>query len=87
MSLDSTALGGLAASAGPLAEQLQATFSDVSVLDYAVKVTSEKKSPLIPQTLHLKENCLNPFNGMTEICYGLQKDGLVKISIFNLLGQ
>jgi len=87
ISADSTVLVGLAASAGPLAETVHATFSEVSVLNYAVTGVGEKMDDRIPLTLELKQNSPNPFCARTEIRYGLPENSPVEVTIFNLMGQ
>ena len=41
----------------------------------------------IPTHFQLKQNYPNPFNPSTTIEYSIKKAGLVKITIYNLLGQ
>ncbi len=40
-----------------------------------------------PETFCLEQNYPNPFNGETRIDYQLKQDGVVDLSIYNLLGQ
>jgi Secretion system C-terminal sorting domain len=44
-------------------------------------------SEVIPQKFHLSQNYPNPFNPSTQIEYTVSKDGYVKLSVFNILGQ
>jgi len=41
----------------------------------------------VPKTYSLKQNFPNPFNPTTAIEYNLPEKGLVKLSIYNMLGQ
>ncbi|OGC91447.1 MAG: hypothetical protein A2W25_00375 [candidate division Zixibacteria bacterium RBG_16_53_22] len=41
----------------------------------------------IPTAFFLADNYPNPFNPSTSISFGLPKDALVKLEVFNLLGQ
>jgi hypothetical protein len=41
----------------------------------------------LPENYALSQNYPNPFNPITKIGFGLPKDDLVKISIYNILGQ
>jgi hypothetical protein len=40
-----------------------------------------------PMEFELSQNCPNPFNPTTVVAYALRKKALVKLEIFNLLGQ
>jgi Secretion system C-terminal sorting domain len=39
------------------------------------------------EVFSLSQNYPNPFNPMTQICFGLPKSIVVRIEIFNVLGQ
>ena len=41
----------------------------------------------IPKNFSLKQNYPNPFNPITSINYNLPIDGLVKVSIYNMMGS
>ena len=41
----------------------------------------------MPKTFQLYQNYPNPFNPLTNIKFALPKGGLVKIEVFNILGQ
>lgn len=43
--------------------------------------------PAIPRTFTLYQNYPNPFNSQTRIPFTLLKSGLVKLEVYNLLGQ
>ncbi len=61
-----------------------------------LKVTAYQTSPLtgivgnnniIPVAYSIQQNYPNPFNPVTQINYAVAKDGLVKITVFDLLGR
>jgi hypothetical protein len=41
----------------------------------------------VPQDYNLAQNFPNPFNPSTTINFTIPEDGLVKLSVYNLLGQ
>ena len=41
----------------------------------------------LPQHFELYQNVPNPFNAQTQIGYGLPRDGLVQLQIYNAMGQ
>jgi hypothetical protein len=41
----------------------------------------------VPEKFALLQNYPNPFNPVTQINYSIAKEGLVKITIFDLLGR
>jgi hypothetical protein len=43
--------------------------------------------PVIPLSYNLSQNYPNPFNPATTIKYSIQKPGLVKLRVFNVLGK
>jgi hypothetical protein len=49
--------------------------------------TSVDANSIAPISYHLSQNYPNPFNPETVISYAIEKNGLVQLSIFNLLGQ
>ncbi len=89
----------LATREGP--KELQVIYPDGQVYTYNTAVTSGEVTHLelhpgnlvsvengpIEKTFQLYQNYPNPFNASTRITYSLQKAGLVKLEIFNILGQ
>ncbi len=51
------------------------------------EVRVETNSSALPQDIHLAQNYPNPFNPSTTIEFSLAQASLVKLSIFNMLGQ
>jgi len=51
------------------------------------KPTSVDDQGLIPLTNRLEQNFPNPFNPATEISYSVKNNGVVRLSVVNLLGQ
>jgi Zn-dependent metalloprotease len=52
------------------------------------RVTDVKnESPVIPQTIALKQNFPNPFNPSTIISYDLPKAGQVSLKVYDILGR
>lgn len=47
----------------------------------------ENNSGLIPKKYALEQNYPNPFNPTTQINYSVAKEGLVKISVYDMLGR
>lgn len=45
------------------------------------------RSPLTASTFGLQQNYPNPFNPSTTIMYSIDRPGIVRVSIFNILGQ
>ncbi|MCB9248339.1 MAG: T9SS type A sorting domain-containing protein [Ignavibacteriales bacterium] len=52
--------------------------------DYLSDVSN---SDILPNKYELYQNYPNPFNPSTKIGYSIQKEGLVNITIYNILGQ
>lgn len=61
-----------------------------------IKISGYQTSPLtgvignnniIPSVYSLEQNYPNPFNPVTQINYAVAKDGLVKITVYDLLGR
>ena len=47
----------------------------------------EEVNSIVPSKYELSQNYPNPFNPSTTIKFALPKEGLVKLSVFNILGQ
>ena len=56
-------------------------------VDYVVAEAVVEVQQAIPAEYALSQNYPNPFNPVTTISFNLPEDGMVKISVFNLLGQ
>jgi hypothetical protein len=52
-----------------------------------VSGVEENPSPEIPTTFELAQNYPNPFNPTTQIQYGLPTQSLVRVTIYNIVGQ
>ncbi len=63
--------------ANPLSIPLSGTVSPVDITP----------DPVMPLVTVLNQNYPNPFNPLTTIRYSLAKAGLVKLEVYNLLGQ
>jgi len=65
--------------------------NSVSARTYQIPKNSgdqpEETNPFLPTEITLHQNYPNPFNPTTEIKYDLPHSGLVRLSIFNLIGQ
>jgi hypothetical protein len=58
--------------------------SDIGALSSITGIETDKN---IPTKYFLDQNYPNPFNPKTEISFGLEKASLVRLEIFNSLGQ
>lgn len=61
----------------------------VAILTDSTQYTASEKtfSPSFPKTLEISKNYPNPFNSDTKIDLKVPDKGMIKIDIFNLLGQ
>ena len=56
-------------------------------VEYVVYKAVIEVQNAIPAEYALSQNYPNPFNPVTTIGFNLPEDGMVKVSVFNLLGQ
>jgi hypothetical protein len=54
---------------------------------FTTSVTSVTSMEGVPAEITLRQNYPNPFNPTTEISYGIPKESLVRVEVYNLLGQ
>jgi len=73
-----TALGTLIGSIG---------YKNITGITYSSVVTSAKDKIPIPVTFNLMQNYPNPFNPSTTIEYSIPKASLVKITVYDILGD
>ena len=50
-------------------------------------ILDEPGSGSVPGATSLKQNSPNPFNAATQIEFNLERDGIVQLAIYNILGQ
>ncbi len=70
----------------PVGEATELTF-DISSATGQLESKTISIEPEAPTELMLRGNYPNPFNPTTKIAYALPKDGIVRIEVFNPLGQ
>ncbi|HJW28747.1 MAG TPA: FlgD immunoglobulin-like domain containing protein, partial [Saprospiraceae bacterium] len=69
-------------------EKFVYVFGDSNTLLYADLITEIKPDPpLYPFEFSLSQNFPNPFNSQTTIEYTVDRNSLIQLRIFNLLGQ
>ncbi|MBS4035510.1 MAG: T9SS type A sorting domain-containing protein [Ignavibacterium sp.] len=54
-------------------------------IQFSINTSNEQK--VIPEEYHLYQNSPNPFNPATTIKFDLPKDGIVELSIYDILGR
>jgi N-acetylmuramoyl-L-alanine amidase len=62
-------------------------FDDLRIVNNTTVGVKQEASSNIPSDYILEQNYPNPFNPTTKISFGIPKSGLVKLEIYNLLGQ
>lgn len=53
----------------------------------SIPVLINSASGIVPEKYELKQNYPNPFNPVTRVEYGISNPGLVKLKVFNILGN
>jgi hypothetical protein len=76
---------------GPIAATAQGVRIDSvatknGVFDFSYPVAVGERNPL-PISYFLEQNYPNPFNNSTAIRFGLERDGRVKLAVFNTKGE
>ena len=59
-------------------------FTFIYKADFTVDINEPEN---LPEEFHIYQNYPNPFNPSTTINYSIKEDGLVKLIIYNILGQ
>jgi hypothetical protein len=59
----------------------------MSLPDTAHVTDVDQTKPVLPKKFVLEQNYPNPFNPSTTIKYSLKEDGIVNLSIYNILGE
>ena len=62
-------------------------FDDLRVVNKTTVGVDDEEISGIPSDYTLEQNYPNPFNPTTQIRFGIPQSGLVKLDIYNLLGQ
>ena len=76
------------ASSGEMYDLAETVVFEVNgILGSALSPVMIHTEPPIPLKLHVSNNYPNPFNPVTEIRYGLPRESMVHIVIYNLAGQ
>lgn len=59
----------------------------VDIIVFVSISPKQQNNTKLPENIYLAQNYPNPFNGTTTIRFTLQKAALVKLKIYNVLGQ
>ncbi len=62
-------------------------FTGVISVTQSSGILDEPGADAVPTSANLSQNSPNPFNAATQIEYSLDRDGIVQLTVFNLLGQ
>lgn len=62
-------------------------FTGVINVNPSSGILDEPGLDLVPASASLSQNSPNPFNAATQIEYTLDRDGIVQLAVFNILGQ
>ena len=60
---------------------------DAYIAGTTTPVTAVKETTVLPKVYSLAQNYPNPFNPSTQISFSLEKAGMTKLDVYNLLGQ
>ncbi|KPL18366.1 MAG: hypothetical protein AMJ92_08270 [candidate division Zixibacteria bacterium SM23_81] len=62
-------------------------YATIKYIEIPTEVKGETPKEAKPLEFALSQNCPNPFNTNTEICYQITQDGSVTLKVFNILGH
>ena len=62
-------------------------FDDLRIVNKTTVGVKQETTSNVPSDYKLEQNYPNPFNPATKITFGIPKSGLVKLEIYDLLGQ
>lgn len=66
---------------------LYAALANGTVVPFGVVTSVERQPESAPMSYALSQNYPNPFNPVTQISFSVPKDGLVKMSVYNAIGE